>query len=363
MMIFHAPMPVANGRVSGSAVRPAAMLRAFHELGIAVTLVDGTSWERSKKWEIALKSPRKIIGVYSEFSTAPIALTDPDHLPRAPFQDFAYFNQLRRRGVPVGVFYRDVYWRFPSYAKIVPVHKRLPALAFYRLEAWQLANYVDHIFLPSLRMKEHIPFLGSKVDISALPPGGVIRQVQRHSRPGPLRLFYVGAIGGEEYNLTSMLRVVSTLDGVQLTLCCRETDWKAVRGSYGNLRNVTVVHHSGAQLDQHYREADAFLMYRELVDYLRFAMPVKLGEAVGWGVPVITNANCEMGDFVERGGLGWTVKSEEELKVLLVRLRDDRSYLIDIQENVIRNRQEHSWKSRAENVMSIFTRYGSSNRI
>lgn len=351
-LLFWCPAAVSAYRPSGSAVRPVAMLNAFRELGVEVVLVDGPSRERAAKWNEALQPGARFLGVYCELSTMPMALADPDHLPRAPFFDFRQFANLGRRGVPVTAFYRDVYWRFPHYAKSVPFLKRMPAQIFYRLEAWQLSRYVDHIFLPSMRMQAQIPFIRDKAAVSALPPGGVTRQRPVARSEAPLKLFYVGGVGGEQYDIGPMLRAVEAVDGVRLTLCCRETEWQTVRNSYGKLCNVDVVHHSGAELDRHYQEADIFLMWWKMGEYLRFAMPVKLGEAVGWGVPVITNSDCEMGDVVEREGLGWAVETEGEVVALLKRLRDRRGELSVKQAQVVNARDRHSWRARAETVLA-----------
>lgn len=360
MLIFHSPRPVMGGGVSGSSVRPAAMLDAFRALDVDVYQVDGDSRQRAAKWATVASIPSaEIAGVYSELSTMPIALADADHLPRAPFLDFARFARLRRMGVPVAAFYRDVYWRFPHYAATVPLHKRLPALAFYQLEAWQLSRHVDHVFLPSMRMKEHIPYICEKSGVSALPPGGVIQEIERAERSGPLRLFYVGGVGGEQYDVSPILHAVGALEGVRLTLCCREAEWRKLRDRYASLYNVDVVHRSGPQLDALYRSADVFIMWWRMSDYLRFAMPVKLGEAIGWGLPIIANSDCEMGDTVARDGLGWTPKTDDELIALLLHLRDAKDEVAAMQARVAAMRDQHSWRARAEAVLSTLARYRS----
>lgn len=339
------------------------MLAAFRSLGLPVFLVDGQSKERAEKWrEVQEMDPGKIIGVYSELSTMPIALADSDHWPRHPFYDFNMFRLFRKMGVPSAAFYRDVYWQFPHYAKVVPAHKRLPALIFYHLEAWQLATGVDHIFLPSMRMKNYIPYIKSKEEVSALPPGGIVRKQKLQVRGRPLKLFYVGGVGSLQYDISPMLRAVNSVDGVHLTLCCREAEWCSIRGRYPDLHNVDIVHHSGAELKQHFELADVFLMWWTMVEYLKFAMPVKLGEAIGWGVPVITTADCEMADVVQRDDLGWTPKTEQDLVELLGHLRDNRDEVIAARERVMERRQQHSWEARAETVISTLDQYRSEGR-
>jgi len=334
------------------------MLRAFQELGIEIALIEGTSRQRKRKWAAVMQQRDRLLGVYSELSTIPIALTDPDHLPRAPFFDFNQFARLRRSGIPVAAFYRDVYWRFSEGIRHLALFKKIPAIAFHQLEAWQIARFIDHVFLPSMRMKEYIPFIRGMVGVSALPPGGRIHLVNRSIlSTNHLRLLYVGSVSGELYDLRSMLRAISTLEGVRLTLCCREEDWRRARDRYENLCRVEVVHFSGPQLEPLYRNADVFIMWRRMVEYLRFAMPVKLGEAIGWGLPVITNADCEMGDAVTRDGLGWAISTEDELITLLKKLRDNRDIIAAKQAQVMRARDRHSWEARARTVLGVLDAY------
>jgi len=87
--------------------------------------------------------------------------------------------------------------------------------------------------------------------------------------------------------------------------------------------------------------------------YLDFASPVKVFEALGYGVPIITVAGTEAGRFVEQEGIGWAVADKTELRRLIERLRDNPSELLRIRQAVQAVRWRHTWVARAQEVARV----------
>jgi glycosyltransferase involved in cell wall biosynthesis len=184
-----------------------------------------------------------------------------------------------------------------------------------------------------------------------LPPGGDIRALSSDAVGGQLNLLYVGGVLPPLYDLSPIFDVLRRVPGLSLTVCCRESEWSSARFQYDVPANLNVVHRSGAELDLLYAAADVFVMFRSMTGYLEFVMPVKLFEAIGAGVPIITNACSEMGDFVAREGVGWTVNSTMELEQLLRRLTDDAGQVRDVAERVRAVRERHTWQARAGRII------------
>lgn len=353
VLVFHRPSPREGERVSGSTERPLHMLRAFERLGVEIITVDGYSRERRRKWRKVTKYSSSVRGLYSELSTPPLALSDHDHIPRDPVIDLMGFRSLCRAGVPISVFYRDIYWRFPFYASMLRWYKRWPTKCIHYLELLWLQKYVSHFYIPSRRMLEYFPWKDRMKSVSALPPGCEIRATAMRARGhGELNLFYVGGVIPPLYDISPMLRAASKVGGISLTICCRKNEWRAMSLYYGKGGNIHIVHRSGQDVDELFSYADVFLMYRMMDPYLRMAMPVKLFQALGHGVPVITNADCEMGDFVKENGVGWVVDTEVELTELLRQIRDRRSLVGGMKNAAEKKRLEHTWKDRAMAVLN-----------
>lgn len=217
--LFHVPYPLEFTNPKGGGVRPVRMLRAFEQLG-EVTVVSGHASERRqaiRRVERGLREGQTWDLCYSESSTMPTALTEPHHLPTHPLLDFAFFARLRRAGIPVGLFYRDIQWRFPIYGQgLNPVRKHA-ALAMYRYDLLAYGRTVDVLFLPSVPMAEHVP-LPTHLPVVALPPG---HEVDDPAPPPPtdrLQLFYVGGLS-DNYRLTAFLEAVQRVPEVHLTVC------------------------------------------------------------------------------------------------------------------------------------------------
>ncbi len=363
-MLFHHPGPLFSRGRSGSTVRPFRMARAFEEIGYEVHYVVGDRRERHEAMCRIIGEVRKgfqLAFAYSESRTIPTALADPDHVPMAPFMDYRFFRWLRRNNVPVGLFYRDIYWRFDVYRQQVPWYKRAVTIPFYWLEWWQYTQTVDHLFLPSLQMRSVLPTHWPAGRLTALPPGCEAtspNSTRRNRENGILRGLYVGGVLPPLYDLTPLMRAVRSVKGVQLTLCCRQEEWQKARHFYDiDPQVTTVVHLQGEEVSRLYADADVFLMYRASHPYLEVTVPVKLFEAIGHGVPIVANAGTEAGRIVEETGVGWTVEASDDLERLLMLLRDRRSMLDEKRECTLRQRSRHTWAARAETVAQTLGLY------
>jgi len=361
-IVFHSPLEVMRPGLSGSAVRPLKILEAFQAIGLEVVLCDGASGERLNKIKdaISLNGSSDVIGIYSELATLPLALTDPDHLPRALNADFRLFQRARSEGIPVAAFYRDLHWRFPEYASGKSRWKEIVKLPFHHLEVWQLYRSVDHVFLPSTEMADYMPGNFKACHSSALPPGSpAIKEFKENPQQGcsKLNLLYIGGVVPPLYNLDMMFRAVGGLSGVNFTLCCREQEWRLGKAEYPPISNVSIVHQHGEALSKLYEKADIFLMAFEPTEYMNFAMPVKLFEAIGWGLPIIASTDSAAGNFVKTEGCGWTVGSQQELSDLITRLKSRPELVTQMKTQVRKARDRHTWNARAAQVLKVLERY------
>lgn len=350
--VFHHPMPVAPGGRSGSSVRPYLMREALADAGFEVVSVTGHAAERDaamRRVLADLEGGRGYAFAYSESHTLPMPLTDPHHLPLRPELDYGFLAALKRRAVPVGLYYRDVHWLYPELTPGYPAHKRAFVNAFHRREWRRLQRVVDHLFLRSARMAERLPtpWRGAT---PPLPPGLVPRPRERR-RPvgGELRLLYVGGVNPPLYDLDPLLQAVAAAPHVGLTLCCRPEEW--ARRAYAHAPpNVRVVHASGRDLDPLYDEADAVAVVLRPHDYLGFAMPVKLFEAMAYGLPVVALAGTEAARFVAAEEVGWVVEDAAAFAELTRRLLDRPEALEEAYARVAAARERHTWTARARQV-------------
>ena len=358
-IIFHHPLPLNPDATSASGIRPLKMLAAFKEAGCDVDVIAGYSAERKaaiKKIKANVKAGIEYAFMYSESSTMPTVLTDPHHLPLHPLLDFDFFRFCKRHAIPIGLFYRDIYWLFESYGKGLNPLKAAVAKACYRFDLLNYKRYLTRLYLPSMAMGRYVPVV-PEACFSALPPAHEVKQASRQlsvsrNTGKPLHIFYVGGMS-DHYQMHKLFRVVAQRRDVELTICTRSAEWQAVKGEYPPLSdNIRVVHESGEAMQARLAAADVVSIFVKPQEYREFAAPVKLYEYLGHGKPIIASAGTLAGRFVEENGVGWTLPYEEDaLDALLTRLQAEPVILSNVQEHMLVVARSHTWQARAEQVI------------
>jgi len=336
------------------------MRQAFEDLGYVVDVVWGSAAERKKlihKIKKNVSNGMKYDFIYSESSTMPTLLTEPNHWPISPYIDFGFFDWAKKSGIPVGLFYRDIHWRFEHYKKHVSWFKAFIARIFYYLDLLLYHRLVDCLFLPSLKMLDNIPGSWSKDRVYALPPGGsILGQCTTATITPPIKLIYVGGVLPPLYDLSSVFEGLKGISPrqVQLTLCCRETEWEKCKNQYRLPTNsiIQVVHENEDDaIRKRYISSDISLMLYGLCFYREFAMPLKLFEAIGYHLPIIANTGTAAGELVEQEGIGWVIKSNGQSFNSWLKFIIEHPEEIEKKREIVRKRAEfHTWQERAKTV-------------
>lgn len=361
--IFHTPNYVDNRGISGSNVRPYKMMQAFKEIGYEVDIVTGYAKERKKKInEIKrnIKNGVKYEFVYSESSTMPTLLTEKHHLPTYPFLDFSFLKFCKKNGLKIGLFYRDIHWRFPKYKRNVSFMKRSISIPMYKYDLRKYKEILDVLYLASESVAKFIPEKFDKTLIKALPPGSIYNEDIINSREKhfsvenrvSLNIFYVGGIG-ETYNITSLLKAVSSKEFVNLVICCRKNEWENNKKNYEKYLNdrIKIVHASGKELEKYYNEADMCSLFFNLDEYMKMSMPIKLFEYLSHVTPIIATKGSSGGDFVKNNNIGWVLDYESsDLENLLDNIIINQKMLKEKYSNSVVALNKNLWINRARQV-------------
>lgn len=355
-MIFHIPMFVDKSEHSGSQIRPLRMIQAFKDIGYDVEIVMG--YCKSRKKQIAqikknIKNGIKYDFVYSESSNMPTALTERHHFPICPFLDFNFFRFCKQYRIPIALFYRDIYWKFPQYGVDLFFWKVAVGRFFYRYDVRKYQELVDVLYLPSLNMAKYLPEIADE-KIKALPPGFSPKEKRSYKKSEYLNILYVGGIG-DYYKMHTLFKVISHFPEVSLTICTREVEWQDNSREYdlGENNNIVIVHKSGYELQKLFAQTDVFSLFVEPQEYRNFAVPVKLFEYLGESKPIIASYGTLAGRFIEDNGIGWTIPYEEsELQNLLNSMLTDKEIIHSKNDAIARIYNEHTWEARARQVIN-----------
>lgn len=362
-VVFHIPLSIDPNRASASNLRPVKMVEAFRAIGYDVTVVSGTISERREAMRRIKRSHRRgerFNFVYSESATMPTALTSRHHLPIAPFLDLRFLRWCRLRGVPVGLFYRDMYWQFDEYRNEVSRAKRAVARLFYLLDLLAYRRSVDVLFVPSMQMIRYSP-IDRLPRVHELPPGSDAQQRPLDGRSShQLRLVYVGGLNSH-VRVDSLLAVVKSRADTMLTLCVREDDWRRERSRYESLLSdaVQVVHGSGPDLREIYEWSDIGVLYSAPTAYRNVAMPMKLFEYMSFGKPVLATDGSAAGDYVKKNDVGWAIPyAPDSLDRLLEHILLNPAELQRKAAHAAALAVKNTWERRAREVAQLLTDAG-----
>lgn len=352
-VVFHVPFRLGYA-ISGGGIRPGKMIAAFEQLGYAVDVISGNKAQRMEAMaQITerIKRGADYAFCYAESSVLPTMLTEKDNKPFYPFVDFDFFAMLKAHGIKCGLFYRDIFWKFKYFTKKLSTASKLWRRCFYHLDFHYYDKVLDVLFLPSTKLCYLLP---KKLHARAtdLPPGhdmtATVERVHPAS-PEDLRILYVGGVSQPVYDLTPILIMGKQC---RVTICTRKEEWPKWRDVYGSLAdNVTVVHLFGEELKRAYSEHNMATVALKNFEYLNFAMPNKMFEAIGHNIPLLATTGTMMGDFIADNSLGWTMNSDlsdfNPAKMV-------REYG-EVVGNMVRLKPAHQWTVRAEKVVRMLS--------
>jgi len=334
------------------------MCQAFMDLGYKVDLVIGYARER----KVAMKRIKSNISlgveydfVYAESSTMPTALTERHHIPTHPFMDWKFFGLLKRKNIPIGLFYRDIYWVFDNYGKgLSPLKSNLAKMAYY-FDLWVYEKTLSKLYLPSLKMGDYVPIM-DKSKFSALPPGHENTIIKKKSVSCKIKLFYVGGMSSH-YQLHLIFEVLEDFPEIEFTLCTRDAEWSSVKNEYPQVAgNINIIHKSGVGMKNHLQDCDIAILYVKPHEYWEFASPVKLYEYLGFQKPILASSGTLAGDFVEKNKIGWSIPYEKSSIIeFFNKIISDKTIINSMQDSLSAVAAKHSWLARAQQVATELT--------
>jgi glycosyltransferase involved in cell wall biosynthesis len=359
--IFHIPYKISKNGTGARMVRPRKMIQAFRDIGYDVFVIEGCSEERQiqiRSLEQQIRSGWKFEFMYSESSTMPTILTDPDHLPRHPFMDFSFFKYIQSCGIPIGLFYADIYWKFADYGARLPWWKRSAALLCYQYDLREYDKYLSKFYGPNIRILQYLENDKLSAIYSNLLPGAdnlkcpMKCYANRNFEKEPLQILYVGGLGNQ-YQIAELVKAVASLQECELVLCCRKTEWEKTEPALkANMSSrIHVVHKSGDELEPLYKKADICSLMFEKSEYRNMAIPFKTFEYLAHEKPILATEETAGGELVRRLGIGWSItNSEEAIRTAIEGILSSPSQLTEKQMASRLAKKENLWTTRARQV-------------
>lgn len=356
--IVYFPFYINESHPSATNIRPIKFIEGFKEAGYEVEVIKGYGKERKDKInEVKRKIAMgyKYDFMYTESATEPTLLTEKNHIPKFPFLDFSFFKYCKENNIPIGLFYRDIYWKFDLYKKSVSFYKRIPAYVFYYYDLLMYKKYLNVLFLPSLMMKKYIPI---NIDIPTyqLPSGcEAVKAVSKNNKENStIKILYIGGIDKNLYNIEPIVEAVYNNNNFSMDICCRENEWNQNKEYYEKYLNnrIHVIHKKGRELDEVAMKADLFSLVFSTSEYRKFAMPMKLFSYISYGKPILGIKDTAAGAFIEENNIGYVVNyNKKEIEDLLSYLEKNFNDEIDKKIKSLKVAyNNNTWRARAETV-------------
>ena len=365
--ILHVPNYIDPAGRSGSSKRPVKMLQALKNCGYEVDCVMGYGNERKSsinRIKQRISEGVKYDFLYSESSTMPTLLTEKDHIPRYPFLDFGFLKFCKKKEIRIGLFYRDIQWKFSIYTDNVSWYKQRVSIPLYQYDLKKYEELVDILYLPTSEMAKYLEKDRLTEKVHVLMPGAEINRNLDEEKKiynfkhRPISILYVGGVD-RIYDLKEFFCALKKMAGeAKAVICCRKEEWDSCKNIYIPYlgENIKIIHESGERLIPYYRRADLCCAFAGKGEYMSMAMPVKIFEYLGNLVPVLATKGTVSGRFVEEEDIGWSVEYDEQaLEKCLKEIINAPEMLIQKRENQKKILKFHTWEARARQVIQDLT--------
>lgn len=354
-LLYLTYIPIDDAPTSGSSVRPQKMRVALENLNLEVKTFDGINNNIAIRTK-TVSEVRKLLKTWKPDA----CYIEPPSGPMFYYGDVNLIRHIHKIGIPISIFYRDAYWKYPEYsnegkASLLERSKRqvIKGMQIYQWNVFK--KNTDIIYFPSVSMAKEFDCPHKDV----LSPGGFVPDnIKTRELSMPLQFIFVG---GAAKNHGTFLTVEAfeklNKSGVKAKLfyICPKEQWDGLgldKKKYADW--LEVIHTSGDQnLKRYYENADIAILTAPRTFYRDFAVPIKIYEYISYLKPILVTDCTETARIVMDDKIGWVTKDNvdsvvEQLEYLCANPKE----IINVKENMETARSNNLWSSRAEKVIN-----------
>ena len=335
---------------SGSSVRPFRMYNALVNLGHEVKLLEGQQNRRKER-----QAKVKEILDWLDNNKPDICYVEP---PSGPFFnqiDLSLLKKVHKMGVPIGLFYRDFYWKFSKWAwKGTPLWKQTILKMMHRRDLVAFRKYCDVVYFPSqecIKILESVNFRR----VGVLPPG--CNEPRGEVKLGAREIFYAGGVreaDGIDDLLIALDRINKSGFRVKFNLITKQEELVHLKNRELLKSDwIEVIEASGEALEPIYARCDLGVLPKKRHFYMDMAISVKVLECMSHGLPMISTDCPAMARFIQQNESGLICKEGADSieNAILEYYTNDELYHA-LLENVKKAALNNTWEKRVEQVIS-----------
>lgn len=333
---------------SGSGVRPFRIYKTFVDMGFDIKLLEGQQNQLKERKEKVAQVDRWLDN------------NTPDYcyieLPTGPLFNRCDADLIRRiheKGIPTGIFYRDIYWKYPEWAwpDMAYIKKKM-LIHMHKRDLKLFKENCDVVYFPSKEVEDIFPS-GFFKGMDVLPPG-----CDGAEKPDPemkKRIFYVGGVrqaDGIDDALEALDMIHAGGETVEFILVTKKEELKHLkRQDLLTADWLTIAEGSGSELEKYYDRCDLGILPKKRHFYMDMAISVKALEFITHNLPVLTTDCPAMARFVEENDCGIICKDNaKSIKEAIVEYYSDDKRFEDIKNKTFDAAVSNSWQKRIEKI-------------
>jgi glycosyltransferase involved in cell wall biosynthesis len=334
MIVFISYYP-ENYRFSAPRVRVDAIKKNLEELG-PVLVIQAAPFRRIAAYlKLFSIRFRNIRGVYIEPTTSSAYPWD--------FLVLALFRIMR---VPVSIYIRDAYPKFREFRENI---------SWYQVPlywGWHVSVYLFHFFATRTYYPTGaLAALFSPRRGDLLPPGAEIRPDMFSESSN--NMLYAGGIS-KHYGMDIMLRMMQEIRKNNANITLYILNARVEESEEMKNHGVKVFRGNMADLAGTGLQFFLALSPRERTEYNNLALPVKIFDYIGAGLPVLVSECDEQAGFIKESGYGMVCNaSGADFARSVMELLGDRKKLLAFHQQIKADvPKSHSWLVRAAKIRS-----------
>ena len=343
---------------SGSSLRPKKMLEAFEQMQLKIKVLQGANNKRAQR-----RRNVKEILKWLDSNKPRMCYVEP---PSGPFFcsiDLKLLKKLKKMDVPIGLFYRDAYWKYPKIYENINIIKKIKLIIIKQMQLRDLRVFEStckYIYFPSYKMSELIDI---DCNIEVLPPACDVRKnniagdIKRLKESKEFTYFYVGA-ASNSYGVDMLLKCFDNVNAekiiARLIIVCPKEQWETTFAARYKTKPcwLNVEHLNSEMLCELYKKVDICVIPRPKNEYNDFAVPIKLYEYMSYAKPILATNCTETQRIIQSYDIGWiTCDTVDGLEKEILRLYDNYAEIIEKKNNCIDAVKDNMWQKRAEKVV------------
>lgn len=270
---------------SGSGVRPVMMYKAFESLGVEIKLLECQQNKRKERKQKVQK-----IMKWLDTNTPDFCYVEPATGPFFNWIDLTLLKKLHKKGVPVGYYYRDVFWKFPKHWGEDGIRK-LVLTVMHKRDLLYFERYCDVMYFSGSGGEKALGCNGFK-KVEYLPPGGNDSPIENLNFDANT-LIYIGGTSTAYGGLKLIEAVKKCNDkGNSIKLIFVTPPDNELDSRYDKYNWLEIVHtFDRTEIENLYKKATFAVIPFKKEPYMDIAIPIKLYEYIGFGMPIIAT-NC-----------------------------------------------------------------------